>query len=66
AASSARARGAVEIDESQDRTGETVRVITRIVHDTPANAACVLPADSLHELQTAVDRANAAARDQMR
>lgn len=65
-ASSVRKASADAVGVATDKTKETVRVITRIVHDTPATAVCVLPADSLRELQTAVDRANTAARGSLR
>lgn len=53
--------GENQIHETAERTAESVRVITRVIHDSPAPTDCVLPAGSLRELQGAVDRANAAA-----
>jgi len=61
AATAARAAGAVRIAQTTAATDTAVRTITRIVHDSPAPAACVLPADSLRHLQDQVDAANAAA-----
>lgn len=53
--------GQVKIAQNEAATHETVRVITRVVHDHPANPVCRVPADSLQALQRAADAANAAA-----
>ena len=54
--------GAAQTADTKDATAETVRVITRIVHDTPAPAECVAAPDGVRALADAVARANAAAR----
>lgn len=54
--------GATQTAETKDRTADTVRVITRIVHDTPAPAECIVAHGSMRALADAVARANAAAR----
>jgi len=61
AASTTVRAGAVTVAQTTASTETAVRTITRIVHDSPAPAACVLPADSLRHLQDQVDAANAAA-----
>lgn len=60
-AAAAKSEGEKVQAASVERTRTVVQTITRIVHDTPSHAECVVPADSLRELSIAIDRANSAA-----
>jgi carbohydrate-binding DOMON domain-containing protein len=58
--------GHVTIAANTAQTQVVTRTITRIVHDTPSPAACVLPPDSVRALQDAADSANLAAQGVVR
>lgn len=58
--------GHIAVADSQAATKVVTRTITRIVHDTPSPAACVLPPDSVRTLQDAADSANRAAQGVVR
>lgn len=61
-AAQAKTQGEQAQAASVENTRTVVQTVTRIVHDTPAPAVCVVRPDSVRELSAAIERANAAAR----
>lgn len=52
--------GAVTKADTEQHTQTVVRTITKVIHDAPSPVACVAQPDSVRELASAIDRANAA------
>lgn len=53
--------GNAKIDATHEATHETVRTITKVIHDTPSPAVCIVQPDSLRILENSVRDANTAA-----
>lgn len=53
--------GQAQIAQAAQETHDTIRIVTRVVHDKPSPAVCVAEPDVMHALRAAAESANRAA-----